>query len=387
MALLAAGLDPFPDGEVPMTIMERNSFPSHWIIKANHILHKAAQLGNLPAIQFSLDHGARIESREPKHRYTALALAIEYGHGDVVQHLLDAGANQWSKIVRTSREGQISCSLLQEAATSSEAPVDGLIKGLACADAKASDFDTRMRFWEYCFSDLIERSEHGKIITLLLDDVANLFVHGKDSESILHMSVTSKSRVKAVLEHLQRRPTNRLDVNTPDMHGRTPIHYAAAICNYHSMELLIDHGANVLAADKLGADSLRFSVYDVRCADIALQHGCQADKKHPELGTPLQFFRAIPDADSYAIASLENSSTASIKPEDLQTQPRHEDQHLPDIDSEGLIKTVQWINQKSGQHRERRKILQQLPRTNPGPPIDGEVDRVLLLGRRHRCNN
>ncbi|KAI4177647.1 MAG: hypothetical protein LQ343_000110 [Gyalolechia ehrenbergii] len=353
------------------------------ISKTNHILHKAAQLGKLPAIQFSLDLGARIESKEPDHGYTALALAVEYGHGDAVQHLLDAGADQWSRIVRISREGQISCSLLQEAATSSETRLDGLAKDLASADAKASDFATRMRLWEYCFSDIIERSEHGKVITVLLDHGADLFIQGKDGESILHMSVTSKSRVKAVLEHVQRHPTDRLDVDTPDMHGRTPIHYAAAICNHHSMELLIDHGANVLAADKLGADSLHFSVYDVRCADIALQHGCQADKKHPELGTPLQFFRALPDADSYAIASLENSSTASIKPEDLQTQPRREDQHLPDIEAEGFIKTVQWINQKSGQRRERRKILQQLPKTNPGPPIDNDAKRLLRLGKRH----
>lgn len=150
-ALLNAGVDPCPAGELPLTILDRTFLyqderprtaldkcvlygheeianrllesvagvsitpktieyaidaenlnilrqylatirgPGKRVGAANGLLHRAVMQGKLEAVKFSLHHGALIESEDCEHEYTALGLAVFHGQSGVVQYLLNLG--------------------------------------------------------------------------------------------------------------------------------------------------------------------------------------------------------------------------------------------------------------------------------------------------------
>lgn len=65
------------------------------------------------------------------------------------------------------------------------------------------------------------------------------------------------------------------DVNTKDVYGSTPLHFATNHARSHIMELLVEYGADVNAQDKNGVTKLMqvCSYGDIEMAGYLLEHG------------------------------------------------------------------------------------------------------------------
>lgn len=182
---------------------------------------------------------------------------------------------------------------------------------------------------------------------MLLDHGADISVRGDDGESLLHLAVISKPRMKVLLEHIQHHPDVCLNVSTSDNHGRTPLHYAAAICNAEVMQLLIESGADASETDNVGAPTLYYAVRCLECANIAMTHGCRVDTAHAQLGTPLQFAKSLEDPNLEVVKAIEKSLQELRKLESLQPHQPHADQNLPNADSERF---EDWMTSTKAAH-------------------------------------
>lgn len=303
------------------------------ISRLNDVLHAAASSGNLDAIEYSLDRGAHIDCEQQLsdvYTCTALGSAVIHGQFNAVQCLLNRGADQSIGVKRNLSDAVDVITLLEEAATTP-------FTSFEYVEENGESIEN----WEYCISEKAEGTEFGDIITLLLDRGANIFIRGKANENLLHMSVTASPRLRVVLQHLRCHPEIDFDVNVRDENGRIPIHYAAARCRHQSMELLIQNGADVSIADEYGVTVLYFSVCDHHCVDVALRHGCQANQTHLQLGTPLEFFDAVPYSDPCARTLLQESLEASTVLGGPQLESMCGDVSL------AFTRTSAWIKQKS----------------------------------------
>ena len=116
-------------------------------------------------------------------------------------------------------------------------------------------------------------SEHGRTITALLTHGADASERGKDGESFLHLSVISATRLIVFIQYLQDQTDIHLAIDIRDHENRTPLHWAAAMSNHESMEMLLRAGADISAKDCSGATVLHHSLGSSACVKVALAHG------------------------------------------------------------------------------------------------------------------
>lgn len=341
--------------------------------RADAILHYAAKKGKVTVVNFSLSQFADVESKDDIYGTSALGLAVIHGQREVVQLLLDKGAKVSVEIPgNTLGESSSASTPIQEAAKSQKVFEDRMKcvghYPVECSSAKTFDavthrFKKRLRTWltaQPAPLDLLrnpgflaairEDSEHEKIIKLLLDHHADLSVLGENRESLLHLAVISKPRMRALLQHLSDHPDVDLDVDARDSQGRTPLHYAAVTCNADVMELLIQYGADALATDCSSVTLLHFAIHSSRCIKIAIKHGCVVDKAHALLGTPLEFADSFEDPNPHAIKVLERSLADRPKPEGLRPGAVQGHHSLLDADSKASEEITRWMVSKRNKH-------------------------------------
>ncbi|KAG7005696.1 hypothetical protein G7Y79_00018g045030 [Physcia stellaris] len=347
------------------------------LVDADVILHLATKLGKLNIVQLSLNHGARIESVVAQEGCTALGLAVTHGHSEIVQYLLDAGADMSIELFDPSEESETTQSIVQRAATCQQVFLNRLelvneytltYSSADMIDGALAHFRERLRGWlvkepeplkllqdSDFLAALREDSESGKIISMLLDRGADLSVRQEDGESLLHLAIISKPRLNAVLEHLKRLPNPPISVSTRDYNGRTPLHYAAAACNVDSMELLIQFGADISERDNSGATTLHYAVNSSLCVKSAVRHGCRIDNAHDYLGTALQFAKSLQDLKEDVVEELERSIEGLTERGDPQPKSFHEDPVLPNPKSEEF---ESWMDAKSNESLLRSANIQ-----------------------------
>ena len=337
--------------------------------EADTILHLATTIGKLSIVEFSLEHGALLES-EGDLGLTALGLAVAHGRSKIVKYLLEGGANVSAEAYDEVLGEKVGPkSILQVAATSQRIfrnrldLVNEYMLEYSSADTLDSDtehFQERLMNWfitepkplelltnSEFLAAIREDSDHGKIIEALLGHGADVSVRGDDGETLLHSSVISKTRLEAFLQYLKRRPDVEIDVDTTDNDGRTPLHWAAAVCNTDVMEVLIQFGADVSATDNAGATTLHYAIGSARCIEIAIEHGCRVEMVADDLGTPLQFAKSLNDLEPGVIEALERSLGELTDMGDLLQRPTQASRDLPNAEPE---KFKMWLGSKRTLH-------------------------------------
>ena len=277
--------------------------------RANAILQFAIKKGRLAAVIFSLANGAELESID-EQGLTALGAAVVHGKSHLVVFLLEFGANTSAEAYEETENGAAGPKSIIEVAVTSQRVFSNRLalvneytlqhSSPITLQEDTEDFQKQLTTWFTNTKplDLLtntdflaavgEDSDHGMIITRLLDHGVDWSVRGADGESLLHMSVISKTRVESFLQYLKNQPNVQIEVDTRDQNGRTPLHWAAAVCSPDVMQLLIQFGASVSATDKLDATTLHFAIRSASCAKIAMEHGCRAGTRAGKLGTPLE---------------------------------------------------------------------------------------------------
>ena len=246
------------------------------------LFHAACQ-GRTSVIRLVTDLGADLEAKDSDGR-TALFLAITYGTPEAVKLLLNSQASFATR--------DLSGTSLFRKAVSSQEMVTRLSQQLN------PDFE---RFGFKAFL----RSKLGELFSLRhFDDRASeilemLLPYSEDvnekiscGESLLHCVVyTSSTRARVLLEGCQ----GTIVIDSRDNEGRTPLHYAAVMMEADTMQLLLEHGADIAAKDHFDATTLHFSVNSLACTKIAICHGASAEARDNFGRTALHYAALMED--------------------------------------------------------------------------------------------
>ncbi|XP_072177644.1 poly [ADP-ribose] polymerase tankyrase-2-like [Diadema setosum] len=213
-------------------------------------LHFAAGFGRKDVVEFLLQNGANVHSRDdggliPLHN------ACSFGHAEVVVLLLRNGADanardnwNYTPLHEAAIKGKIDVCivLLQNGADSHIRNTDGKTP-LDLADPPARSVLTG----EYKKDELLEASRSGneeKLMSLLTP--LNVNCHASDGRrsTPLHLAA-GYNRISIVQMLLQQ----GADVHAKDKGGLVPLHNACSYGHFEVTQLLIKHGASVNAVD------------------------------------------------------------------------------------------------------------------------------------------
>ncbi len=149
--------------------------------------------------------------------------------------------------------------------------------------------------------------DHEAMIYMLLNKGADIEERTVRGETLLHSSVTSVVRVRAILQRLQHRQKGNFGIDNRDEKGRTALHYAAAAYSSRVMHFLVSHGADILAKDNKQVTTLHFAVRDPSCVRIAVEGGCDVDSFDNLHRTPYHYAFLFEGPKAKVVSIIENT--------------------------------------------------------------------------------
>ncbi|KAL8759293.1 MAG: hypothetical protein Q9184_003678, partial [Pyrenodesmia sp. 2 TL-2023] len=243
--------------------------------RLRQILLHAASLGRTSVIELTLRLGADLEAKDDNGQ-TALFLAVRHGRIEAVELLLKAMASTttrdasgiavsssevFAERFRFIRHHGLQYAGIPDAGgrpCSMEEPmvlVDWFMKTLDVwlEDCSPKELEESPEFKDFLYED----DNQSEIVKKLIGHGGDVNEQDSEGESILHRVVyITAERARALLEGSK----GRLIIDAVDKKGRTPLHYAAAMDKAETMELLLEHGANIAVKDQFQASTLHFSV-------------------------------------------------------------------------------------------------------------------------------
>ena len=212
-------------------------------------LTAAAFDGNIEMIDILLDHGAVADHPSG----AALQMAASRGHEEVIQHLIQGGAD---------KDRILPSELVQK-----------FVHKTSIATALQAACDTG----------------RANIVKLLLDNGANPNLGG-GAFSYPILSAIQLDQ-EEILGHLLDAKLS-VDVNVNDgPDGSFPLTYACDIMNIQCIEKLLDHGAHVNAIDSGGDQAIHLAIArgDTQILDLLLKRGAEVTRRSNDRGFPLQY--------------------------------------------------------------------------------------------------
>ncbi|XP_015929424.1 poly [ADP-ribose] polymerase tankyrase-2 [Parasteatoda tepidariorum] len=267
-------------------------------------LHFAAGFGRRDVVEHLLQNGANVHARDdggliPLHN------ACSFGHAEVVQLLLKHGADpnardnwNYTPLHEAAIKGKtdVCIVLLQHGADPSIRNTDGKT-ALDLADPSARSVLTG----EYRKDELLEGSRSGndeKLMSLLTPVNVNCHASDGRKSTPLHLAA-GYNRIRIVQLLLQ----HGADVHAKDKGGLVPLHNACSYGHFEVTEILIKHGANVNAMDLWQFTPLHEAASKARIevCSLLLSHGADPTllNCHSKSAIDVASARELPERLSY----------------------------------------------------------------------------------------
>jgi ankyrin repeat protein len=223
-------------------------------------LNAAVRFGNLEIVQLLLDAGADINASD-KNYDTPCRISIRFNHRSVLKLLIERGA-----ILEPMLLVSATCS---RHLTDDEIPL--LLIDAGASLSMMSHFEWQM---------LLATTESVAVLQRMLArriDIRQL--RNTDGTTLCHALVRKpwNANIEAILRTIVA--VCRVDVDVGDNAGRTPLHHAAARGNTSAMRVLVELGADVDRRDTSGMTPLACCA-PAFCADLLLALGADAFVTH-----------------------------------------------------------------------------------------------------------
>uniref|UniRef100_A0A6P6XRZ9 Poly [ADP-ribose] polymerase n=1 Tax=Dermatophagoides pteronyssinus TaxID=6956 RepID=A0A6P6XRZ9_DERPT len=258
-------------------------------------LHFAAGYNRIDVVEYLLEHGANVRAKD-KGGLVPLHNACSYGHFEVAELLLKKGANvnatdlwKYTALHEAASKGKIDIVklLLRHGADVTKKNRDGdtpldLVKP---DDVEISD----LLLGNVAILDAAKKGELGRLMRLVSAENVNCRDSQGRNSTPLHLAAGYNNF--EVTEFLLDKGA---DVNAPDKGGLIPLHNAASYGHLDIAALLIKHDTNVNATDRWGFTPLHEAAQKGRtqlCA-LLLAHGADPTMKNYEGQTALDLASA-----------------------------------------------------------------------------------------------
>ncbi|XP_063416209.1 ankyrin repeat domain-containing protein 50-like [Mytilus trossulus] len=204
-------------------------------------LHEMCKINHFNNVQLLISKGSNFEIVD-RNSMTPLMIASKYGHIDITQVLIKAGAN----INSVDLNGMTSLMLACMGGFNNM--INVLIEN--GADINRSDHND----WTPLLAYANSQHDNPEIINFLIKKGANSNALTKDKVSSLMMA-SFRGHLNIVKQLIKL----RMDVNHPDVYGKTAIFSACLSGNVDIVRTLIDNGADTLVSDKNGDTVFTFA--------------------------------------------------------------------------------------------------------------------------------
>lgn len=183
------------------------------------ILFSAAAVGVLGSVQELVNHGAKVDARDPQFGQSALMIAANEGHADVVNYLLEQGADPNAETMVVGEERWVRPNSQRGFGFGI-----GIIRGGTPADRGRRDpIPGKMTPLLYA-----ARSDHADVAGLLLDAGAD--INQEEANGIFPLLMAISNNKMATANMLIERGSK---INDSDWYGRSPLWEAVNVRNLY----------------------------------------------------------------------------------------------------------------------------------------------------------
>ena len=232
-------------------------------------LHLAVQNGHREMVELLLARGVKVDAHDSDGNMP-IHVAVRQGQEDIVERLLIGGTN----INVKHRNGDTPLHVATE--SGHKTMVRFLLNRGARIDAKDGDGDTPLHVaWQ---------NEHRNIWELLLEKGANVNVHDSEGEAPLHLAVETRDKagVKLLL-------ANGANIDATDKDGNTALHLAVKKEDKAILKLLLAQDAKIDSMDSSGETPLHLAIQteDDAMVKLLLSNGADPNAASESHTTPL----------------------------------------------------------------------------------------------------